>query len=648
MALVSAAIKQTIVLRSYAALGSRDEGERHRAMEAMRECGSSARWCLHLAARQTGQPRVQFAAAVVLHHLNDRQGLLTLTEALKWRLPSQPLLAPELEAAFIKIGSPDAVSALLTVWNMLPDWGDHEPIRASICRVWAALKNPVVLRPLAAAALLIPDRFEQTIPAFGEMAIPILREMARSPKVQTRRLSAQCLRHIPSANAFAALLPLLRDWDPSVRALIPPALERTGDQAAAVVEISKAVRTGYASITALETLDRVRPCDLAETLTAMFEVWSAGHDVRVESQLLLMGLTGLARLVVDEQRLASALAKLLDELVEPGVAIAMIQAIETLVRRSGCPGTEASESILRQLMTPNTAIREQAALSLARIGDLFPASVLAFLEDCKPQDSFFSQLQSMLRGGRDAGQAATQAVQQVSKWWARLTSDSGPIAPGTVDFANLRMENPSNDGRLPELLRRMLASGMGPVKSHLSPAEIHERTTFAVLVLRALARLGMPAARCAYSEIVALLHVPADMFVPLGGPSDLDACRTVALAAAETLRALYGVDSFCLYLEAVYSHRREVVQSGIMALGMLGDSRGLQYLRPIASNDRHPCSSVARQAIAQIQRTNPEMMSLLRGSTPSAADPGTLLRAARNTGSTGYDLLLRPTREHSD
>src|SRR2546426_287129 len=84
--------------------------------------------------------------------------------------------------------------------------------------------HPIVLPTLSAGALLNPGRFEQTIPAFGEMAIPILRDMVRSPDISRRILAVQTLRHIPGPNAFSTLVPLLQDNDRNLRALVPAAL----------------------------------------------------------------------------------------------------------------------------------------------------------------------------------------------------------------------------------------------------------------------------------------------------------------------------------------------------------------------------------------------------------------------------------------
>jgi HEAT repeat protein len=647
MNLLEMASKQATIMRSYSALGSPDDACRYRAMTDLRECGDAGLWCLRLAIRQTGQPRAQFAAAVVLHWLGDRQGVMTLTEALKWRLPSEPLIAHHLESAFVTIGSPDATSALLTVWNMLPDWGDHEPVRASICRVWAALRNPVVLPALASGALLSPRRFEQTVPAFGEMAIPILRDMARSEDSRRRMVAVLTLRHIPGPSAFGILAAALEDPDQMVRDQVPAALERTGTRDAAVAAISAAVRKGHPSVGALAILLQARPADLAESLTILFESWRPEPRHRPSSAIVLSALPVLLEPRSDCRRSLAAICRLLAAPIEPQVAVALIDGVELLSLKSGQRDPSVTEALFDKLCAPNASVRQRAALALASLGDTFPARVVAFLDECKPQDSFISRLQVVLRGGRDAGQAATQAVQQVSRWWARLTSETvdGARNGSVIDGHELSNDDP----RLSSILCRMLAGALHQKPQALALEDVDERAVFLIVLLRALGRLGAGAAAPAWPDIVAALHAPTDRFTAAGQPGDAKARDAVASAAAETLMSLYGADSYGLFLEALYSPRVEVIRTGITALGLLADCRALQHLRWIAAAERHPCSVLAAQAVAQIRRTNPEMMSLLRGSTGQASDPDMLLRAARgNPGPAASDLLLRPTADAAD
>jgi PBS lyase HEAT-like repeat len=88
---------------------------------------------------------MQFAAAIALHRLGQPLGLDTLIEALNFRLAAHPELGPMVEAALIRVGAPDAVTALLNVWNRSTVLGDDSPKIGIVCRVWSVLLDPRAL-----------------------------------------------------------------------------------------------------------------------------------------------------------------------------------------------------------------------------------------------------------------------------------------------------------------------------------------------------------------------------------------------------------------------------------------------------------------------------------------------------------------------
>jgi hypothetical protein len=172
-------------------------------------------------------------------------------------------------------------------------------------------------------------------------------------------------------------------------------------------------------------------------------------------------------------------------------------------------------------------------------------------------------------------------------------------------------------------------------------------------VLRLLGRLGPPAACTAHNELLRALHgVKRSLVsVPPGTPSyPRPETREVAgmarAAAAETLLVLYGAASFPLFLEALYAPQPEVNSTAIAALGRLGDVRALSHLQLLANNAAHPLCPAAVETIALIKRTNPEMMTLLRGSSASEAQTETLLRpSSESSAATSPALLLRPSSQ---
>jgi len=470
--------------------------------------------------------------------------------------------------------------------------------------------------------------------------------MTQEPDVHRRKVAVRALFHIRTANAFSALAPCLRDVDIEVRALIPDALERSGGRAAAVIEISSAVRAGFPSVNAILMLRDARPFDLSVTLTEMLENWSPQLATGRIGDLIVLSLRSLLDTVIDVRRALMAVCRLIHCVNEPNVVLVVIEAIETLATRCRPPEPMAMEAIAGLLTNSYAIVRRTAAASLERMGNPYPARVLEYLNSAKPQDNFFSQLQVILRGGRDAGQAASQAMQQVTRWIARITSD----APrGDLDPLNARFESVKTDPRLPTTLAHMLSAGVSRSSPAADENETEERARFIAAVLCGVATLGLPTASATWSDLVKVLHLSAESFTPTGGTPNWKCHESIAAAAIETVLSLYGADCFGLLLEPLYSPRGEVVRTGIAALGILGDTRAIPHLRTLASNTDHPASQMAAQAIAQIKRTNPEMMTLLRGSASAGPEPRTLLRAASGQPDARSSAnLLRPTYEATE
>src|SRR5579862_7745798 len=120
----------------------------------------------------------------------------------------------------------------------------------------------------------------------------------------------------------------------------------------------------------------------------------------------------------------------------PQLSLLLLDTIESLAIKCGSRELPLLEAISGQLTQPNPGIRRRAAVSLGRLGDPFPMQVIDFLDNVKPQENLFSNLQTLLRGGRDATIAASQAVQQVSQWWARITAEM-PKSPPTIQAHSL-------------------------------------------------------------------------------------------------------------------------------------------------------------------------------------------------------------------
>ena len=114
------------------------------------------------------------------------------------------------------------------------------------------------------------------------------------------------------------------------------------------------------------------------------------------------------------------------------------------------------------------------------------------------------------------------------------------------------------------------------------------------------------------------------------------------LSAAETIIQTYAKNSFPILVEALFSSQHPVRKSAIVSLGQFGDPRAINYLQMTASTVSSPFFEETQEAIAAIKKLNPEIMSLLRGSSSADAHPDLLLRPAAGASTSSLNLL-RPS-----
>lgn len=652
--LLEGAFTQAQVWSAYTRLGANAPTERERAMETLLAAGKASLPCLRLALMQTNQPRVQFGASVVLHRLGQPQGMQTLTEALLWRLQTTPEIALELEAAFLAIGPPDATAALIEVWDKITDGNDAHPTLISICRIWATLRDPRALDPLILRANRIPELFLKTVPWFGEMAILPLSRMLRDADYQRRILAIQALSQLNSLRAYDLLVPLLRDANENVRAVVPAALEATGVGANVGPALCEAIRDGYSTAEAVETVTRLNPPSLYETLLILIERWNPRSPACVgdTAGAVLAALFTVARAPLPNVQIVPALCQLLRR--QPGAAILAATARLLGTRRQpGSPSdSQACDALWPLLAHAQAEVRSEAADALNLLGEPLGKTVITIVEECRPRGSLLNRLQSLLRGGIDPGQAATQAVQQVSQWLSRVSKETVEKLNPAGLSAYLAGDS-LYDPRVPELLRQLLANALVALQHSVAVEETEALLTLNVAAARALARLGTAETLRARDELLAALRVTKRTVVPNSFSTPVfqkaetrEVADVVRTAAADVIIQLYGAASFALFLEALYAAPMEARGTTIAALGRLGDVRALPHLQPVAADPEHPFCMAAQVAIADIRRINPEIMTLLRASSAADSRTDTLLRPAYGAAqSVPADQLLRPTAQ---
>src|SRR5438128_1572413 len=92
-----------------------------------------------------------------------------------------------------------------------------------------------------------PAERSLAMPTLKELALPALDRMARDPDSANRALAIHTLKNIVGGRSFAVLVPLLKDRDPHVRALVPSALISTGGALEAARQVTNALQEGFST-----------------------------------------------------------------------------------------------------------------------------------------------------------------------------------------------------------------------------------------------------------------------------------------------------------------------------------------------------------------------------------------------------------------
>jgi HEAT repeat protein len=657
MDLWESAVLQARLWKTSLRLGASDSVARYQAVELLSQAGSAALPCLRVHLLREMTPQVQFAAAVALHRLDQPEGLQTLLNALNRPLDVPTWLAPVLEEAFHAIGSPTAAMVLQPVWCGLPEWQfnaatvpDHSGRIQLICRIWAGMRDPLVLDTLLAYATRIPDLFPPTVAAFGQLAIRKMRLAAQSPDPLQRLLVIRTLERIPGEPSFQTVVPLLRDPDPQVRMEACRALAFLGSAEASSEAVGRAIQAGYSSLAAVRLLETAQHPHRFDLLLLVVErtgaVTSALHDTTAAVRVALDRLMQAPR---PPDTLLGVLCTLLEKPIPTEIVLVGLAHLAAL--QGQCPGQEARIQAVRWNLLADLSpdVRARAAQALATWGDPNGKRFLDLLAECRPQGSFLEKLTTLLRGGPDASHAATQAVQQVQQWVTHLSREA-VVRLGSPTLSGEGNRPPDRqDSRVPALTRKLLGSALRYLSATHSLEETEEALALNIMVIRVLRRLGAPEALDAQPELLRALHTQKFLASPnvgIGSTPSREIGEPVREQAALALIELLGPESFALFVAALDAPHPHVQGTAILALGRLGDPRAVPYLQPLATDTYNMLAPYAVQALAAIRQNNPEMMTLLRGSSIQEAQPETLLRPARFAGADAApELLLRPTSQ---
>lgn len=682
MGLLDSTLRQARAWNAANALASENDTDRRHAMQTLRDLQAASLPALRAALRRTGAPRAQFGASVVLHWLGDPAGMPVLLDALRWQIATTPEIARDLEAAFVAIGPPDAVDALMRVWQQtLPPKvhpasvhsaasKENKRVLATICRAWVKMGDPRPLALLADAAEQIPELFEEHVPRFQNHALPYLAPLIQDALPVRRSLAVRTLRHIAGEPTGTLLLPLLRDPDPAIRALTTLALDKMRRQGhvshdLAQSGILRAVQAGFSTPQAVEVLIARRTPEAQEALLQLVLRWPhpSGGDT-LDAVLAALPALHQMPLVTPSARAERCmqLCELLSRCEEP----ALLAGVARALARQGSGGRHADAYARKRLMPLlahlDADTRSETANALAVFEDPLGRSLLSALEAAWPPVHWRDKLQNLLRGAPDAAQTANEVASKVytevavkvaseaAQWFSRVSKGAVERREASASASPSNMPD-MPDARLSGTLRLLLSNGLDEAVRSAPSGQAETTLYLCVACIRALTRLGSEVAHSAHAELLRALHLcpfgQARAFIRTASvPAELrlhDQAEGLRAAAGQALVTLYGADSFPLFLECLYATPTVVRATGIEFLGELADVRALPHLQ-MASGRADPLLKACLQtALARIRSQNPETMTLLRASAPLDTRADTLLRAASgNTGAESADILLRP------
>ena len=615
-------------------LGAEDAILRRLHRQTLYEAGPAAIPKLRELLREEVGFHAQCGAAIVLHRLGDPAGLRYLASYYTRPYGPPVWFTPLLEAALIEIGTPDVTTTLIALWQAAPP---NVPgfVMESIARVWVALRDPRALDALCARALLFPALFAATAASFGEAALPHLTRMTYSDQADVRLLAVQTLSRLAPPSSFQPLVERLRDRETVVRGMAAQALAALYSGQAGP-PLRDALEAGWVSPQAVQAIfslpalprDKAAFYDLLGRLVARWH--TAAQLPTDDEETIAACLALLPGAPWPSSRLVTLLCDLLER--QPSSALALVCArtltdLLPLQTPAGlAPGLDlnarAHRCLLDLLTCPNVETRRQASVGLRCQGDSIGLHLQQQLVECWPSGSWTDRVQTVLRGGPEAEQTATQAVQQAADWLSRVSRDvrerlsSGPVVPLPIT---------ASDPRLHDLLPRLLANALAALNHAALPADIEALAATAIASIRLMARLSPPALHHAQDALVAGMYVHQSGILPtLAVPFDSTGgwLQSVRLEAVQGL-LLTGADGYTLFTAALHSPNASVQNTAILALGRLGDARALPTLLPLTSGHQH--GPAAQWAVDRIRRAHPETITLLRGAD-APHNPNEMLR----------------------
>jgi HEAT repeat protein len=628
------------------------------SMRVLRDLGDFSIPHLRRALANTSHVEAQIRSAVVLHWLNQRDGLPFLLDTLLYH-NSGKNLGKELLFAFGQIGTPDASHAIADAYCRVTGLSDTLPAAGRAIAVLRELRDPSIVPIIASSADRAPELFCAICEDLGVEGLEPLRSMAGSEDPALRLAAVLGLEQVRSSGPLDIITRLLRDPDERVRNAAAASILTITGPVSALIRLREALAAGYISPNAVQGIALLKPVDLPAILIDLLERFADGEEIpdacAAEAVAALSASNDQTPATVETIcRLASAgkspdfclqSAHLLGAVSTQAKPESLDRELETrgpaIHGLLGLRG-EIVESLLSLLTSEYGRVRVAAAEALDRWDEPIGKAFVQLLHVCRPPESLLKNLQAVFAGAQDVGAAVSDAVGHVSNWITRFTRETAErYAP--EDSAWRDHEWILHDSRLPGMLNRLLNNACAALEAS-DGERIRVATEASACALKATGNLT----RADAEAIVPTLKraclftfnsgIRARMTAEMGRNDAM--LVPVRLSAAQAMISLKHPDTFGLLCEGLNSITDGVIETSAISLGVLGETRAISALQAASTRRLSAQTSTAiSDAINRIRKTNPDTMTLLRG---ASSDHQALLRPAAERGSIAADTLVRP------
>jgi hypothetical protein len=441
---------------------------------------------------------------------------------------------------------------------------------------------------------------------------------------------------------------MLRDESVAVRMDALYSMEHICGPVSLLKAVIESHQAGFSSTSSVELLCLYNPpelFDLLEQLIMRYEPAKLDDDVRPDSVgAIVTAAEAFRRCQWNNRRINEMMCGLLEKEVEP---LIRGEAVRTFMVRGPAGGSDdiaAMKMLWKQLTILDPNVRSVSAAALNALGEPVGGVFESLLESNRPQGSLLRQIHSAFVNP-DVGQALTEAAQHVANWIGKVSRETAERFSSSSPKPDSAWK-PLNDSRLAELIVSLLSNSLDTLERNSSEDQIVDALSTGTACLRLLRRIERNTAISAVGNVqraFTCIKVVNSGKQARAYEEGTEVASILREAAGLAIIDLKLEDSLEMLVAGLNCPHDGVKRTSAFALGTLGDARAVPALQIAIETGSPEIVLAARDAITAIKRGNPEMTTLLRGSSSADAHLEALVRPVTEPPDlVSADTLLRP------